>query len=201
VDAVELDQRIKDISIEYFSVPASANVVVDDARHFININKKKYDLVLMDLFLNETPPAHALTKEAFEKVKTDLNEEGFVMINFYGFLAGENGKAARSIIKTIKDCDLHTYVLPTPGEENERNLIIIGSKSNLDFSQIDEESLGIKGFNITDKIINYTDKTVEDAVTLIDNKPELEKLYLNLSLNWRRDITKYFTKNFIKHNL
>ena len=111
------------------------------------------------------------------------------------------GKAARSIIKTIKDCDLHTYVLPTPGEENERNLIIIGSKSNLDFSQIDEESLRIKGFNITDKIINYTDKTVEDAVTLIDNKPELEKLYLNLSLNWRRDITKYFTKNFIKHNL
>jgi len=201
VDAVELDQRIKDLAIEYFSVPASANVVVDDARHFININKKKYDLVLMDLFLNETPPAHALTKEAFEKVKTDLNEEGFVMINFYGFLTGENGKAARSIIKTVKECGFQTYVLPTPGEEHERNLIIIGSLEELDFNNIDEKALKIEDFNIAEKIINYNDTVIDDAVILTDSKPELEKLYLNLSLNWRKGITEYFTKNLIKYNL
>lgn len=201
VDAVELDQRIKDVAIEYFSVPANANVVVDDARHFINTNKKKYDLVLMDLFLNETPPAHALTKEAFEKVKTDLNEEGFIMVNFYGFLTGENGKAARSIIKTLKDCKLNTYALPTPGEENERNLIIIASKKEMDFTNIDEKKMGIESFNISQKIINYNQEEILDAEILIDNKPILEKLYLNLSLNWRNDITNYFTKNLIKHNL
>lgn len=201
VDAVELDQRVKDVAIEYFSVPANANVTVDDARHFININKKKYDLVLMDLFLNETPPAHALTLESFEKTKSHLNEGGFIMINFYGFLSGDNGKAARSIIKTVKECNLYTYVLPTPGEEHERNLIIIGSKSEINFDSIDEVSLGIEGFNIASKIIDYNNQNVEDAVILIDNKPELEKLYLNLSLNWRNDITKYFTKNLIKYNL
>jgi len=201
VDAVELDQRVKDVAIEYFSVPENANVIVDDARHFINTNTKTYDLVLMDLFLNESPPAHALSKESFTKVKSSLNKNGFIMINFYGFLTGENGKAARSIIKTVKECGYQTYVLPTPGEEHERNLIIIGSNSDLDFSKIDEKALGIEGFNIAEKIINYNDKMIEDAVVLVDSKPELEKLYLNLSLNWRNDITKYFTKNLIKYNL
>lgn len=201
VDAVELDQRIKDVAVKYFSVPEGANVIVDDARHFLNINKKKYDLVLMDLFLNETPPAHALTLESFEKVKSDLNENGFIMVNFYGFLTGENGKAARSIIKTIKECNLYTYVIPTPGEENERNLIIIGSKSELNFKEIDEQSLGIEGFDIKNKIIDYNNLEVHDAAVLIDNKPELEKLYLNLSLSWRNGVTEYFTKNLIKHNL
>ena len=131
--------------MKYFSVPEDANVIVDDARHFVNINKKKYDLVLMDLFLNETPPAHALTLESFEKVKSDLNENGFIMINFYGFLTGDNGQAARSIIKTVKECNLYTYVLPTPGEEHERNLIIIGSKSEMNFNKIDEERVGLYG--------------------------------------------------------
>lgn len=201
VDAVELDQRVKDIAVKYFSVPENANVIVDDARHFVNINKKKYDLVLMDLFLNETPPAHALTLETFEKVKSDLNENGFIMINFYGFLTGDNGKAARSIIKTVKECGFQTYVLPTPGEESERNLIIIGAISELDFNQIDEKTLGIEGFNIAEKILDYNKLVIEDAVVLVDSKPELEKLYLNLSLNWRNHITKYFTKNLIKYNL
>ena len=201
VDAVELDQRIKDVAVKYFSVPEDANVIVDDARHFVNINKKKYDLVLMDLFLNETPPAHALTLESFEKVKSDLNEDGFIIINFYGFLTGDNGKAARSIIKTVKKCNLYTYVLPTPGEEHERNLIIIGSKSEMNFNKIDEEHLGIEGFDIESKIIDFNNQEIENAVILIDNKPELEKLYLNLSLNWRNNVTEYYTKNLIKYNL
>lgn len=201
VDAVELDQRIKDVAVKYFSVPEDANVIIDDARHFVNINKKKYDLVLMDLFLNETPPAHALTLESFEKVKSDLNENGFIMINFYGFLTGDNGQAARSIIKTVKECNLYTYVLPTPGEEHERNLIIIGSKSEMNFNKIDEERVGCTGFDIESKIIDFNNQELENAVVLLDNKPKLEKLYLNLSINWRNSVTKYYTKNLIEYNL
>ena len=176
--------------------------VVDDARHFDQYQQERNTtLVLMDLFLNETPPAHALALESFEKVKSDLNENGFIMINFYGFLTGDNGQAARSIIKTVKECNLYTYVLPTPGEEHERNLIIIGSKSEMNFNKIDEERVGCTGFDIESKIIDFNNQELENAVVLLDNKPKLEKLYLNLSINWRNSVTKYYTKNLIEYNL
>ena len=71
----------------------------------------------------------------------------------------------------------------------------------MNFNKIDEEHLGIEGFDIESKIIDFNNQEIENAVILIDNKPELEKLYLNLSLNWRNNVTEYYTKNLIKYNL
>ena len=57
------------------------------------------------------------------------------------------------------------------------------------------------GFDIESKIIDFNNQELENAVVLLDNKPELEKLYLNLSINWRNSVTKYYTKNLIEYNL
>ncbi|MGZ3904485.1 MAG: fused MFS/spermidine synthase, partial [Bacteroidia bacterium] len=49
VTAVELDERIVDISKKYFGLDPSVNVIHDDARHALYNLKEKFDLVLMDI--------------------------------------------------------------------------------------------------------------------------------------------------------
>jgi len=62
IDAVELDERIPEIAKEYFNLSDSINIFIDDARHYIETTNKKYDLIVIDLFRGESPPAHVLPK-------------------------------------------------------------------------------------------------------------------------------------------
>ncbi|NQX96531.1 MAG: hypothetical protein HRT73_01455 [Flavobacteriales bacterium] len=65
-DVVELDQRVKDVSIKYFNVNPNSNIKIDDARHAL---KKKYDIIIFDLFLNEIPPRNLLKIEFLRRFK------------------------------------------------------------------------------------------------------------------------------------
>ena len=66
---------------DYFGLSPSVNVIVDDARHYIETTKKKYDLIFFDVFRGEIQPAHVLSRECFAKSKTLLNENGLMVVN------------------------------------------------------------------------------------------------------------------------
>ena len=139
IDAVEIDKRVWDVSVEYFNVDPNINIVIDDARHYIKTCGKKYDIVVFDTFLSESVPEHLLTLEGFEDTRKILNPEGMVMINFYGFIKGETGRAARAVLKTLNESEFITEVMATPGTEDTRNLIFIASDKEQDFTLIDYE--------------------------------------------------------------
>ena len=120
-DVVEIDQRIVDVSFEYFNMDPATNVVIDDARHFVKTTAKKYDIVIYDCFLSEAVPEHLLTIEGFADTKKIMKPEGMIMINFYGFIEGEKGRAARAVLKTLEASGLKVEILATPGEPKNRN--------------------------------------------------------------------------------
>jgi spermidine synthase len=62
----------------------------------------KYDIVIFDTFLSEAISEHLVTIEGFEDTKKILNSGGMIMINFYGYLKGDLGIAARFVYKTLK---------------------------------------------------------------------------------------------------
>ena len=62
---VEIDRRIWDLSIEYFNMDPATNVIIDDARHYIKVSDKTYDIIVFDTFLSESVPEHLLTREGF----------------------------------------------------------------------------------------------------------------------------------------
>ena len=187
IDVVEIDNRIENIAKTYFNIDNDINVIIDDARHYINTTDKKYDVIIYDLYHSETPPIHLMTKEAFNEIKTKLNKEGILIINFYGFITGSKGKAARSIYKSLLDQKFNVRLLGTPGEEKSRNLLFVCSNDNLSSKN-----------NIIHDLIYEMDIDFNNAVLLTDDKPILEHIYLEAALAWRKDYNEVNAKYFLK---
>jgi spermidine synthase len=187
IDVVEIDKRVEDIAKTYFNIGDDINVTIDDARHYINTTKNKYDVIIYDLYHSETPPIHLMTKEAFKEIKTKLNKEGILIINFYGFITGSKGRAARSIYKSLREKKFNVRLLGTPGKERYRNLLFVCSN----------EELNSKNQIIHD-LIYEMDIDFSDAVLLTDDKPILEHIYLEAALAWRKDYNEVNAKYFLK---
>ncbi len=195
VDVVELDERIKDLAIKYFEVDSTINITIDDARHFINTSKKKYDVIVLDLFHNETPPEQVPTIEAFNKLKTMLSPKGMVLMNFYGYIEGEKGKAARSVIKTFETAGYIVTTFAQPGHEAYRNLMICATHTTPNWNSVyyTEKNLDtISSKNINNFIVNQSVIDLNDARILTDLEPKLSKMYVDLALERRRQQMTYF---------
>jgi len=115
-----------------------------------------------------------------------LTKEGILTINFYGFISGSKGKAARSIYKTLKDQGFYVNLIATPGPETSRNLIFICKKNTFQ-KDISEEGISIDASSMD----------LNDAVVLTDDKPILEHLYLEAAIMWRRGYNEWNTKYFL----
>lgn len=185
-DVVEIDSRVEKIAKTYFNINNDINVIIDDARHFINTTKNKYDVIVYDLYHSETPPIHLMTKEAFKEIKPKLNKNGILIINFYGFINGTKGLAARSIYKSLLEEKFNVRLIGTPGEEKHRNLLFVCSNEDLKSKN-----------KIIHDLVYEMDIDFNDAVLLTDDKPILEHIYLEAALAWRHDYTEFNTKYFL----
>ena len=187
IDVVEIDKRIAEVAKEFFFIEDDLNIVIDDARHYIKTINKKYDVIIFDLFHAETPPTHLMTKEAFAEVKNKLSENGLLIINFYGYINGEKGKAARSLMKTLKAANFNTELIATPGSEDARNLLIINSELPL-------KNKLPQSIEILEEDINF-----EESIVLTDDRPLLEHIYIQAALDWRKNYNEINAKQFLKN--
>ncbi len=199
VEAVEIDKRIRDVSIQYFGLNPDARVIVDDARHYLKTTNKKYGAIVYDCFLGESVPEHLLTLEGFEDAKNKLTTDGMILINFYGFIKGDRGKAARSVYKTLEESGFYTEILATPGTEYTRNLIFVASLKERDFSEVNYSEPNYDRIeDLYDHFLDQRFINTKDAFVLSDRKPKLAKLYALASREWKKSYNTYYRKHFIK---
>ena len=201
VDAVELDERIAEVARQYFPLSNKVNVVVDDARHYLEETQKKYDVILFDVYRGEAPPPHVFTLESLTKTKSLLREEGLIIVNFNGFWEGKTGQAARSIYKTLLAAGLETRILPTPGAEANRNILFVASVKPQDFHTV-RSPLLLHGKQVDIETLFYDPRKLDlnDAVVLTDDKPILELLNIPAGNAWRKAYTE-MTKTFYKEGV
>ena len=201
VDVVELDQRIVDVAQDYFYLNKDINVTVDDARHYMETTTKTYDVIIIDVFHGDITPPHMLSLESFKKSASLLNKNGFIVVNFFGYLTGNIGKPGRSIYNTMTTAGLHTKILPTTGKEDLRNSLFIGSKEDLDFGTIRSQlSLYGKVVDIDTLFLDCKKLDLKNSMILTDNKPALDLLNMDGVIDFRSsytDIIKQFTKQGI----
>jgi predicted membrane-bound spermidine synthase len=202
IDAVELDKDIVNIAQEYFFLTDAVNVIEDDARRYLNSNKQKYDLIVMDIFNGEIAPSHVLSLEALQEIKRALSPNGFVVINFNGHITGEAGISARSLWKTLLASGFQVNLLPTyeKGERNKNNLFI-ASQKQLDFSKFNLpinyiENNQLKEYSIKKNLINPKKVNLNDAFIISDNYPLMEQLNQTAARQWREDYLKNITLKF-----
>ena len=201
VDGVELDARIAEVARDYFGLSDKVNVVVDDARHYLEKSNKKYDLILFDVYRGELPPPHVFTLESLSKARELLKENGLILVNFNGYLEGNIGKPARSIYKTLVAAGLEARILPTPGAEAHRNLLFVASKKKQDFHAVRSPLFQHgKPVDIETLFLDPRELHLNDAVVLTDDKPILELLNIAAGNAWRKGYTET-TKRFYKEGV
>lgn len=199
VDSVELDRRIANVGRNYFGLEHSGDIFIDDGRHFLRATDRRYDLIVFDVFQAEVPPAHLLTLETFRDLPDRLTPEGFVIVNYSGYLSGSTGRGARSIYRTLEEAIEHISIIPTSDDEHTGNNLFIASNHRLDLSQpriplvVDRQPL-----HLPDLIADPGRIPMDDAVILRDNRPVLEKLNLEAAAGWRETYYEHFTKPFIE---
>lgn len=83
VVAVEIDARFGMLARRYFSLDPAIKVTIDDGRRYINRTKDKYQVVVLDAFLGENSPWHLLTVECFNTIRSILDDEGVLIIQYF----------------------------------------------------------------------------------------------------------------------
>jgi spermidine synthase len=201
VDAVELDERVPEVARQYFVLSDNVNLIVDDARHYLEESQKKYDAILFDVYRGENPPPHVFTIESLAKTKSLLKEDGLIIVNFTGFLEGKAGQAARSIYQTLLAAGLKTRILPTPGPEASRTILFVASNNKQDFRAV-RGTLSQNGQPVDIETLFYDPQKLDlnDTFVLTDDRPILELLNIPYGNAWRKAYTE-MTKTFYKEGV
>lgn len=187
VDVVDIDKRIWEVARDYFSLDSKANILIDDARHYIETTSKKYDIIFYDVFNGDVLPSHVLNKESFNTAKLLLNPGGIIILNYIGVLTGEDGRSARSIIKTMKATGMNVNVMVTQGGEAWRNSIIIASPYIQDFSvlrepvMVNNHPIALSSLFLSPSLLD-----MENARVLIDDNNILDKYNIAIAEKTRQ---------------
>ena len=82
IDGVEIDGEITEIGREYFDMnEPNLNVVVEDGRYFLSRTESTYDVIGIDAYRQPYIPFQLTTKEFFQEVDDQLNDDGVVVLN------------------------------------------------------------------------------------------------------------------------
>ncbi len=110
-DIVDIDPDVVAIAKDYFGFAVSGDIIIADARYYLNTSSKQYDYIILDVFNGDTTPGHILSLEALELVKARLTEKGILAINLIGSLKRENFMTA-SIIRTLEKVFRNVDIYP-----------------------------------------------------------------------------------------
>lgn len=212
VDIVELDERIPYIAEKWFAYdPDSANLIIDDARHYIKQTEKTYDIVIMDLLNGEVQPSHVFTKEGLTEMKSILKPNALVIVNFQGRLDADDlqqTRASRSVYKTFTALDYTMYI----GKQREQketslsdDLLLYGTPGDFDFKNAFKEPLRYNALfpYLQFSPEDYTPQEnfpLEDAVIMTDDKQSMEILNGETILAWRKNKMKFIEDEILENN-
>ena len=114
VDGVEIDPKVIEIARKYFALTDTVKVFNQDGRIFMNLGKRKYDIVIIDAYTQQVYiPFHLTTIEFFSQVKRGLSNEGILAMNVSS--ARNDSPLLRSITNTLRVAFSHVYQLRIPG--------------------------------------------------------------------------------------
>ena len=130
IDAVEIDPKVIEIARTYFALVDTVRVFNQDGRIFVNLGKRKYDIVIIDAYTQQVYiPFHLTTLEFFSEVKRGLTGKGILAMNVSA--ARDDSPIIRSITNTLRLVFDHVYQLRIP---NSVDNLVLASDRSIDFA-------------------------------------------------------------------
>ena len=201
LEVIDLDERMQQVSAEYFGRNGKMSVITDDIRHFLHTSDKKYDIVILDVSLGENQPSYVYTQESFASVNKLLKDEGLLFIHFPGILQGEAGLSVRSVGRTLEAAGFTAKLIDTkPKVDSPSELIFFASKDNMlpDLSRARMPELAaaykfpLSG-NIYIDTVNFS-----KGIVLSDDRPLMDILHKRTLSHFRQEGIDIITKTLLK---
>ncbi len=102
ITGVDIDPMMIQLGRKYLKLDAlNIDIVVDDVTYFMDKNKKKYDLILIDLYKGVEFPKKFEEETFLQQVHNALTKGGIALFNRFSFL--ENREKALSFGKKLED--------------------------------------------------------------------------------------------------
>lgn len=174
ITGVEIDKKIIDYSHKYFMMPENIKTVCDDGRSYINRDKNKYDVILVDAYSSISTPFQMSSVEFFNKIKNHLNDDGVMVMNI-NMKGNENDSLDKALSDTVCSSFKYVYKLPLPnatGDElfatnDEYALLKLKSAIN----SIDDYDLKTTMIYVSNNLKEYKDT----GIRLTDDNADVEK--------------------------
>lgn len=174
IDVVDLEENIVDIACNYFDFEPSDkfNFILQDGLTFLRTNKKKYDLIVVDVANNDGIDLRFLSSEYFASVKKSLKKNGIFVSNMCASPDFKNEKNIffKEFFPVYKENFVNNYIFK--GDTSDK----VYYKS---FFDIDERVIDITNVVIisSDKRYSFSSQTEKIENLGIDIKQYLNDCY------------------------
>jgi len=172
IDGVEIDPEVTKVAYRFFNLgeQKGINIINTDGRIYLQNSQKKYDLILIDVYVGALYiPFQLSTKEFFDLTQSHLKKEGILAMMVLA-INPQKERVFQSLSQTIKSVYPHTYFFP---DQTKREYLIIGS-----------------GFSLRNELLVLEERT---------NIEELRKISLDISQNFQ-EVKKIEKKYILRDN-
>ena len=117
VQGAEIDKKIADIATEYFGLPDSVEVAVEDGRAYLTASEKQFDVIMVDAYQDITIPFQLSSVEFFTEVQRHLKPGGVMVVNL-NMTSAQDGSINQYLCDTMSSVFAHTYTVNVPANTN-----------------------------------------------------------------------------------
>jgi spermidine synthase len=128
MDIVEIDPAVVEVAERFFHFERGPrlNVIIDDARAYLEKTTATYDLIVHDAYFSEAVPFHLITREFFHLAVTRLAPAGVFAFNLISDVVGPDSSLFRAVYKCWQELFTAIHVFPVEGK---RNIVMIGCRT------------------------------------------------------------------------
>lgn len=191
VEGVEIDQKITDLAKQYFELPETVDITTYDGRAYLNANKKKYDVIMVDAYQDITIPFQMSSVEFFNLVNTHLTNDGVMVVNM-NMRGKDEGNINQYLGDTISKVFSNVYVTDVSGSTN-RILYASNNSSMLkEFADNIQKEKNEQIHTLMNRIEDGLEEYVPGDYVMTDDKAPVELLGMRAIDGIIKDEVEYY---------
>lgn len=136
IDIVEIDDEVVNCAKEFFDFEETnkTKIHLQDARVYLRNTKKKYDLVILDLFAEDGMPYRFMTKEFLGEISMIMTDSGILGANIFSHsdLNSDKNTIFKSMIKTYNSVFSEPLLFPAHYANNIFYQEVLGFQSKIE---------------------------------------------------------------------
>ncbi len=127
---IDIDKQIKKVTVPKFIQKMNDDLIIDDARHYLNAADKRYQVIIADAYSDiKSIPAHLITQEYIGQIRKHLSENGVAIFNIVANPMLIDSYSKR-IDNTIKSVFPNCMTVPDTYANNPTNILYVCTKDH-----------------------------------------------------------------------